>query len=239
MRHTQVSSKILKPFDMDDAWSENVDTTASLLAKRIIQDDDDVKDSWEDEDEDIPPPPPPQPQTSSAPKEAKKSTVLKAKAKTKDDAIPVEETTTLTPQELEEIQRRSDLEHVKDAFGLADEQKSLFSSYEPSTRDDFKSYCQFLVEQINKHNKKKEYFDFLSELFRSLSLELDSEHVKRYGKELSVLAIEMQKREKENEKQQKLKAPKKPTIAVGKRAMLDDIADADGFYGGDDDEDFM
>jgi len=146
----------------------------------------------------------------------------------------------MTPQELEDLQRASDLAAAAEIFGT--QLENTIDLAEPTSKEDYDKLLKFLSGKLGSFSKNELYFDFLSNLFTDLCVKLDSEHIRRYGKELTALGAEKLKEEKEKEKAKQPKSKKKPTLINNKKAGdLDDVVgDSQGFadYGGDD-EDFM
>jgi len=171
---------------------------------------------------------------------AKKQQKGKDKEKAqKDGSAEASEDKILTPQELENLQRASDLAAAAETFGIS--LGDSIDRFEPTSKEGFDNLMKFLSGKLGSFQKNEYYHDFLSNLFTDLCVKLDSEHIRRYGKELTALGAEKLKEEKEKEKAKQPKSKKKPTLINKKAGDLDDVVgDSQGYndYGGDD-EDFM
>jgi len=172
-----------------------------------------------------------------------KSKKQKGKEKSdKEPSVEAGEGKQLTPQELENIQRAADLAVAAETFGVGLSNSSSednIDRFQPQSKEEFETFLKYLSSKIGSYQKSEHYYDFLSSLFTDLCVKLDSEHIRRYGKEISALGAEKLKEEKEKQKQ---KSKKKPTLVSKKAATgdLDDVVGEGGYndFGGDD-EDFM
>jgi len=170
----------------------------------------------------------------------------KQKGKEKSDKEPsaeASEAKQLTPQELEDLQRSSDLAAAAETFGFGlsnSSSEDTIDRLQPKSKEEFDTFLKHLSNKIGSYQKSEHYYDFLSSLFTDLCVKLDSEHIRRYGKELSALGAEKLKEEKEKQKQ---KSKKKPTLVSKKAATgdLDDVVGEGGYndFDGADDDDFM
>jgi len=181
---------------------------------------------------------------ASQPKEKTKKQKPKDKAD-KEGSAEVVASKQLTPQEIEDLQRRSDLAAAADTFGISLSNSSSEDIGDrfritPKSKEDFDSLVSLLSKTIGNYPKNEHYYDFLSNLFTDLCVKLDSEHTRRYAKELSALGAEKLKEEKEKEKQKQPKSKKKPTLVSKKVSELEDVVgEGQEFNDYGDDDDFM
>ncbi|CAN9507131.1 unnamed protein product [Ophioblennius macclurei] len=214
--------------------------------------EDEVKDNWDDEDED----------------EEKKSEVKKTegkisekkklseKIKEKENRLKKKQQEQmerelqdedLTPEELlaeklrvKKLQEEADLELAKDAFGVSSSSNCVtgIDAMSPSSKEDFTEFEKMLKEKISQFEKSVHYSSFLESLFRELCISLEVDDLKKISNSLSVLLSEKQKQEKQN----KGKKKKKGVVPGGglKAQLRDDLdyAEFDGGYA-QDYEDFM
>jgi len=163
----------------------------------------------------------------------------KDKAQKEDSAEVAADGKVLTQKELEDIQRASDLAVAAETFGIQLE-ATFDRAAEPTTKEGYDNLLKFLSEKLGSFSKNENYYDFLSGLFTELCVKLDSEHIRRYGKELTALGAEKLKEEKEKEKAKQPKSKKKPTLVTKKAGDLDDVVgETQGYVDYGDDEDFM
>ncbi|XP_072038751.1 eukaryotic translation initiation factor 3 subunit J-like isoform X1 [Amphiura filiformis] len=158
-------------------------------------------------------------------KEEKRRQEMEEKRKAEEERLKA-----LSPEaEIEErirrqkLQEESDLQLAKEAFGVTDGGRVSIDSMYPKTEEEFKEFGILLKEKILLFEQSDYYVDFLDELFKACSLDLDAEHVKRLGTSLTAIASEKVKAQKVA-----LKGKKKTKKAVlagsgksGKNADLD------------------
>ncbi|XP_055337434.1 eukaryotic translation initiation factor 3 subunit J-like [Paramacrobiotus metropolitanus] len=227
--------------EFDD--TENLD----LRNRNDEDDDDNVKDNWDDESEDEEAKKPPQAlvaqDEASKPSIKKKS--LKEKIAEKDAdkqrqaemaRLKLEEVMNRTPQEIaaekariRKEQEDSDFDLAKDTFvdsgPLPSIGAGVIDAFDPSTAETFEQFRKLLVDKIQKYQKSQFYPLFLQGLFQDLSLNLNSEDVRKCGSLLTTLAGEKAKKEKETAGKGKAKTKGKTgksLIAGKKDDMLDD-----------------
>jgi len=154
-----------------------------------------------------------------------------------------EEAKVLTPQELEERQRNSDLALAREAFGIQESSSSAGSidSFEPKSKEDFDQLVRLISAKLATFEKNEHYHEFLSALFTDLCVKLDSEQIRHYARNLSSLGEQRHKDEKEREKAKQPKSKKKAALVPKKAGGdLEDIITADSQgYNDYDDDDFM
>ncbi|XP_068603548.1 eukaryotic translation initiation factor 3 subunit J-B [Brachionichthys hirsutus] len=239
-------------WDADNFEPEELDKKAAEADKWEGEDEDDeVKDNWDDDEvekkaEVIKA----EPKVSEKKKLLEKIKEKEKKAKREEEELrqtQLEEKEALSPEEeaaekqrVQKLQEDSDLELAKDAFGDSPTSNSVagIDAMCPSSREDFVEFEKLLKEKISQFEKSVHYSNFLESLFRELCISLEVDDLKKVSNSLSVLLIEKQKQEKQN----KAKKKKKGVVAGGglKAQMRDDLdyAEFDGGYGQDYD-DFM
>uniref|UniRef100_A0A671MXI9 Eukaryotic translation initiation factor 3 subunit J n=1 Tax=Sinocyclocheilus anshuiensis TaxID=1608454 RepID=A0A671MXI9_9TELE len=140
---------------------------------------------------------------------------------------------------VKKLQEDSDLELVKEAFGVVSNNVTGIDAMSPSTKEDFTEFERLLKEKMSSYEKSVHYSSFLETLFRDLCLSLEVDDLKKVNNSLTVLLSEKQRQEKAN----KGKKKKKGVLPGGglKATMKDDLADYGQFGGGyaQDYEDFM
>lgn len=215
--------------------------------------EDDIKDNWDDEEEELKAE---QKKTETKGSDKKK---LSDKIKEKENVQrkkqeelrkrlqESQEKTEPTPEEelaekiiVQKLQEEADLELANDAFGESNNITGI-DAISPSSKDDFTAFEKLLTDKISPYEKSIHYSSFLESLFRDLCLSLEVEDLKKINGSLTVLLTEKQKQEKQQNKGGKKK--KKGVVPAGgfKAKMKDDLADYGEFDGGytQDYEDFM
>ncbi|CAL1603787.1 unnamed protein product [Knipowitschia caucasica] len=241
-------------WDADSFEAEEPIKKAPVLDKWEGEDEDeDVKDNWDDEEEE-------------EKKLEEKKTVKASEKKKLSEKIKERENrlrkkqqeeeeelsksqAELTPEELiaeklrvQKLQEESDLELAKDAFGVSTSNcvaGTGIDAMSPSSKEDFTEFEKHLKDKISQFEKSVHYSSFLDSLFRELCISLEVEDLKKISNSLAALLSEKQKQEKQN----KGKKKKKGVVAGGggfKAKMKDDL-DYGGFDGDytQDYEDFM
>uniref|UniRef100_A0A3Q2TMH8 Eukaryotic translation initiation factor 3 subunit J n=1 Tax=Fundulus heteroclitus TaxID=8078 RepID=A0A3Q2TMH8_FUNHE len=225
---------------------------AAVLDKWEGEDEDeDVKDNWDDDEEEEK-----KVEVKKAETKVSEKKKLTEKIKEKENQLrkkqqelkkEMEEKVStpeeLTPEEqlaeklrVQKLQEDADLELAKDAFGVST--VTGIDAMCPSSKEEFTEFEKLLKEKITQFEKSVHYSSFLDSLFRELCISLEVEDLKKISGSLSVLLSEKQKQEKQN----KGKKKKKGVVPGGglKAQMRDelDYAEFDGGYA-QDYEDFM
>lgn len=150
------------------------------------EDDDDVKDNWEDEDEE--PAKPVEPKKSAGATKPKK--VLN-KVGEKADASS-SNSKPLTAQELrekklleEKLQKESDLKLTKQMLGVEDKDISL--EFALDTKEDFDKFHKNLVHKLWCYDKSPHYYLLLDKLFRDLCVPLEADELKNLSSTINAL----------------------------------------------------
>jgi len=155
--------------------------------------DDDVKDNWDDEDEpevDVPK------QTSSKPGKKGLAKKIAEKEAAERRSGP------LTPQELladklakQRLQEESDLKVALESFGV--------DGYSLECKEDMDKFRLTLVDKMRSIEKNPLYVGFLESTFRDLCASLDPEDIKRVSSSLTTLSNEKLKASKAVTKKKK------------------------------------
>ncbi|XP_029282727.1 LOW QUALITY PROTEIN: eukaryotic translation initiation factor 3 subunit J-B [Cottoperca gobio] len=244
-------------WDAETFESEETIKKAAEVDKWEGEDDeDDVKDNWDDEEEEAEKKAQVKKTETKVSEKKKLSEKIKEKEtsqrksmqeeqKMKDEMDEDEEE--LTPEELlaekirvKKLQEDADLELAKDAFGVCSTSNSVtgIDVMSPSSKEDFTEFEKLLKEKISQFEKSVHYSSFLDSLFRELCISLEIEDLKKVSNSLTALLSEKQKQEKQN----KGKKKKKGVVPGGglKAQLRDDLdyAEFDGGYA-QDYEDFM
>lgn len=203
------------------------------------------QDNWDDEEEEKEATPPAEASsTLVAPKKKKPlSQIIQEKEERRrreaeeKRAREEQQRAALTPEEeqaeklrRQRMQEEADLQLAKEAFGLTE--SDGIDNLQPVTRDDFDNLRKALAAKLTACERSPHYVGFLDDLLRDLSLNMESEDVKRLSSSLNAVA-------NEKVKQQKLKHKKKGTkkgasLNVGKDDGLVNLEDYGNEY-----DDFM
>ncbi|KAI7811825.1 putative eukaryotic translation initiation factor 3 subunit J-A-like [Triplophysa rosa] len=241
-----------------DSWDADSFEPDEPIKKAAVHDkwegedeEDDVKDNWDDDEEEEEKVE--QKKTETKPTEKKKlgdkikekeSLQRKKQEELKQQQLEESITNELTPEEelaeklrVKKLQEDSDLELAKEAF--VSNNVTGIDAMSPSSKEDFTEFERLLKEKISPYEKSIHYSSFLESLFRDLCISLEIDDLKKINNSLTALLSEKQKQEKQN----KGKKKKKGVVPGGgfKAKMKDDLADYGEFDGGyaQDYEDFM
>ncbi|ALC41726.1 Adam, partial [Drosophila busckii] len=208
-------------------------------------DDEDVKESWEDEEEKKDEE---KPTKTDVPVKVKPNKALQAKLEAQERLIEEEELKRLanmTSEEklaeklrLQKIQEESDLKSALDTFGVQSLGNSL-DSFNPQSKEEFKEFATALMWKITQSRESTQYPQFVEDLVRSLCVTLSAADIKKVKMSVESLHSEKLKMEKAVAKKA---AAKNKGKGISLRTENDDI---DGYqkYGNDfatdDYDDFM
>ncbi|XP_016140847.1 eukaryotic translation initiation factor 3 subunit J-B isoform X2 [Sinocyclocheilus grahami] len=250
--------------------SEPIRSGAGQLDRWEGEDEEeDVKDNWDDEEEEKKEEEKKVEQKKAElkpPEKKKLSDKIKEKEsfqKNKQDELKnkMEETVseTLSTEEqhaeklrLKILQEEADMELAREAFGvdpaaanasttvITTNNASGIEAMCPSSKDDFVAFENLLKDKIAQFEKSVHYSSFLESLFRELCISLEVDDLKKINNSLSVLLSEKQRQEKEKKANKKKKKGVVPGGGL-KATMKDDFADYAGFDDGygNDFDDFM
>ncbi|XP_056596461.1 eukaryotic translation initiation factor 3 subunit J-A [Triplophysa dalaica] len=243
-----------------DSWDAESFEPDEPIKKAAVHDkwegedeEDDVKDNWDDEEEDGEKVEEKTTETKRTEKKKlsdkikeKESLQRKKQEELKQQQLEETITNELTPEEelaeklrVKKLQEDSDLELAKEAFGVVSNNVTGIDAMSPSSKEDFTEFERLLKEKISPYEKSVHYSSFLESLFRDLCISLEIDDLKKINNSITVLLSEKQKQEKQN----KGKKKKKGVVPAGgfKAKLKDDLADYGEFDGGyaQDYEDFM
>jgi len=212
------------------------------------EDEDGLKDNWDDEEEekqegDVPKSQPKKKKTL-AEKIAEREEIKKQEALAK--LQNAEEERELTPAEAMEQklmdqkrQEEADLELAKEAFGVMDDangtvlpgQKTI-DNFVPKNKDEFTELSSMIVEKLSTLEYKSDFAFFLETLVRDCCAGREPEDIKKISNTLTVLANEKQKLNKadKNKGKKKAAATTKKTLASGKAVQKADDDYYDDYY---------
>ncbi|EDW36272.1 GL16765 [Drosophila persimilis] len=236
---------------MADDWESAADSeiilqnAASTVNKwEGEDDDDDVKESWEDEeekkDEENE-----KPTITDVPVKTKPSKALKAKLEEQarlEEEKEAKRLASLTPEEklaeklrLQKIQEDSDLNHALDTFGVtrAETNGNGLDSFNPETKEQFKEFGSALSWKVGQYRESAEFPQFVEDLVRGLCIHLSAADIKKVKMSVEILHSEKLKMEKAIAKKAAGKNKGKATL----RTESDDIDDYKK-YGNDFSEDY-
>lgn len=238
---------------MDDEWDvDNVEPKFDLAMRSNKwegeDEDEDVKDSWEDieeEKKDVEKPAEiTKPKAKPKPKKALAEMIEEREKKAKEEAErkAKEKEETLTPEEKREellrrqrLQEEADLRLAMETFGVTEETSTGLDAMNPNTKEEFDQFAAALSQKINEYKKHSEFPPFAEELIKSITLNLSSHALKKVKTMVDNLLIEKQKMEK-GEKAKKPKGKGKAKLKIeGENTMLSEYGD----YVYDDYDDFM
>ncbi|XP_017472475.1 PREDICTED: eukaryotic translation initiation factor 3 subunit J [Rhagoletis zephyria] len=203
-------------------------------------DDEDVKDSWEDEEEKKD-----EEKSESktpVPTKTKPNKALKAKLSEQERLAEEEEEkrlANLTPEErlaeklrLQKIQEESDLKSALETFGVSNLGGGL-DAFNPQTKEDFKEFGATLSWKLSQYKESPHFPQFVEDLVRSICVNLSASDIKKVKINVETLHTEKLKMEKQNSK----KPASKGKVKVTLRTETDDI-DVYQKYGNDYSEDY-
>lgn len=212
---------------MAENWETDDLKVASVKDNWEDEDDDNVKDAWDEEEE---PSPPPQKT------ESKKATTTTTTTAT--TSKPVKE---MTEEEKKEAQMKADLAHTTELFGL---EKSL-DEFSIDSKEEYKDFVNRINARLSTLTKKPLYLEFVDELFKSLCQPLTGDQVKKLSISVKTISDNKLVEEKSNKQKDvkakaKTKAPKIKLEANRIKGDFDEfLKDSHRTYDEDDDDDFM
>lgn len=233
---------------MDDEWDpdnfdpDDIKTAPSVGANKWEgeDEDEDVKDNWEDEEEeekkDVEKQEPAKP---TQPKKLKK--IIEEKDRLHEEAERKEQETEqeLTPEEIQKLQEESDLRVAMETFGVvsvAETSTALgVETVNPNTREEFDELQAAISKKIQSFAKSPHFPAFAEELIRNICVNLTSQDLKKLKTTVENMFLEKSKAEK-GDKTKKNKGKGKVKLKVeGDHALVNEYS-----YGDYDDyDDFM
>lgn len=242
---------------MDDEWDadtfdpEEIKTAASVVANKWEgeDEDEDVKDNWEDEEEEEKkdvekqePAKPAQPKKSKKIIEEKEQRLREeAERKEKETETETEAETgqELTPEEIQKLQEESDLRVAIDTFGIVGDGETStplgIDAMNPSSREEFDELQAAISKKVESYAKSPHFPAFAEDLIRNICVNLTSYDLKKLKTTVENMFLEKSKAEK-GDKTKKSKGKGKVKLKVeGDHALVNEYS-----YGDYDDyDDFM
>ncbi|XP_017026988.1 eukaryotic translation initiation factor 3 subunit J [Drosophila kikkawai] len=236
---------------MADDWESAADSEVVIRPNAVNSvnkwegedDDEDVKESWEDEEEKKDEE---KPTKTEPPAKPKPSKALKAKLEEQARLAEEEEEkrlASMTAEEkmaeklrLQKIQEESDFKHALDAFGVTSTSTGGLDAFNPESKEEFKEFGATLSWKVGQYRESPHFPQFIEDLVRGLCVNLSAADIKKVKMSVEVLHSEKLKLEKAN---------KKPAAkGKGKATLRTENDDIDGYqkYGNDftdDYDDFM
>lgn len=214
---------------MDVSWDADnfepkLPTTLTTSNKWEGEDEEEiVKESWEDEEEEkkdeekieVQAPPPPKPKKRIQDKIAEKERLEREKA----DRLSAEKVEELTPEQklaeklrAQKLQEESDLRLAMETFGVTEANIGKIDGFQPTTKAEFTEFADLLTKKICLYKAREEFPTFIDEFIRNIVVQLPSADIKRIKMSVDNLYIEKQKSEK-------MDKSKKPTKGKGKAKL--------------------
>jgi len=195
---------------MDDEWdADNFDpndikTAPSVGANKWEgeDEDEDVKDNWEDEEEeekkDV------EKQEPAKPAQQKKSKkIIEEKDRLREEAErkgEERETVQLTPEEIQKLQEEDDLRVAMETFGVvsvAETSTALgIDAMNPNTREEFDELEAAISKKVQSFAKSPHFPAFAEELIRNICVNLTSQDLKKLKTTVENMFLEKSKAEK-------------------------------------------
>lgn len=238
-------------FDADSGFDKPVNPVVSDKWEGEDEDEDGLKDNWDDEDEEDDEKPKP---VATETKQKKKKT-LQDKIKEKEEKKRQEqlekeeerkrleaEQAELSPEDQlaekiknQRLQEESDLELAREAFGIADVPAApipglkTIDNFTVVDKADFEEFNKMLVKKLSSFESNKDYPNFLENLFRDCCAGLEPDDVKRISSTLTAVAMEKQKALKSQNQKGKKKTAGKTLAKAGKASNKDDFDTYDDY----------
>ncbi|XP_034105640.1 eukaryotic translation initiation factor 3 subunit J [Drosophila sulfurigaster albostrigata] len=236
---------------MADDWESAADSEIVIRPSAVNNinkwegedDDEDVKESWEDEEEKKDEE---KPTKTEVPVKTKPNKALKAKLEEQErlnEEAESKRLANLTPEEklaeklrLQKIQEESDLKSALETFGVTSIGGGL-DAFNPQSKEEFKEFGASISWKVAQYRESPHFPQFVEDLVRSLCVNLSATDIKKVKMSVEVLHSEKMKMEKAN-------AKKPAAKGKGKVSLRTENDDIDGYqkYGNDftdDYDDFM
>lgn len=237
-----------------DNFEPKLPTTLTNSNRWEGEDEDDaVKESWEDEEEEkkdeekkeqqqTVAPLPAKPKKKIYDKIAEKERLEREKAEQPIIEKPEEE---LTPEEKaaeklrqQKLQEESDLRLAMETFGVTEGSGGRLDSFHPTTKEEFSDFAELIAKKVNYYKAKEEFPAFADDLVRNLIVQMASGDIKRIKLTVDNIYIEKQKAEKNDKGKKPTKGKGKAKLKVeGTNAHLNEYESYGNFD--DDFDDFM
>lgn len=193
-----------------------VSKPAVVASKWDEEEDDDVKENWDDDDEDASKASSNADSTAQADAPKAAVSVKKKKQKALKEKLMQKELEMQRPKTQEELladklerqrlQEESDLALAKDAFGIdaaESESSSVLSGIQLASRSDFEGFRKALSSKLSPFVRSPHYVPFLEELFRELAVGLEADDIKKLDTVLTTIFNEKIKLQKQMTKGKK------------------------------------
>ncbi|XP_074604856.1 eukaryotic translation initiation factor 3 subunit j [Brevipalpus obovatus] len=192
--------------------------------------DDDVKDNWDDEDVDnsetsetvvaVPKKKPLAQRIKE--KEEKKRKEMEEKLKNLEQKEKTQEEIIAEKLERQRLQEESDLILAQEAFGVKDSKHGgVLDSLQLNDKDDLEKFRMALVDRLMVVEKSPDFVTFLENTFRDLCVSLDVEDIKKISVSLNALWNEKLKAQKGTKT--KKKPGGKTGLKIERNAMKIDL----------------
>ncbi|CAF0852290.1 unnamed protein product [Rotaria sordida] len=233
---------------MTDHWQDN------SIASAEVKGDDEIPEDWEAELEEKPK----KPVVEEKPKESTK-TVSTAKHKTNRKKLNDNEESNkilikepdgdYTPEELDEIQKKGELQKEQDKLNMASElvenndEYHTLDDFNLLTKEEFLNYSFRLHNRLETLSKSEFYTEFIDHFLNGITKSMSIENIKHLQATLQAIYLRKQSEEREKKAKSKTKKQNKPKLTTGRRADYGAFGvEGDQDYDQDndfDDEDFM
>lgn len=233
---------------MDDDW-ESVADKEIVIRPKVANlnkwdgedDDEDVKDSWEDEEkkdeEQEKPKPTPTKKVLNKAQLAKLSEKERLKRE-EEEKLEEERFAKLTPEEklaeklrLQQIEKDNDLKSALETFGI----ETRLDGFNPESKEEFKEFGEAISSRVSLYRSSAEFPNFVEDLVRSICVNLSAAELKKIKITVESLHTEKQKMEKQNTKKPAGKGKGKINLKMDQN--ITEVVDFNYDY--DDYDDFM
>lgn len=233
---------------MDDDWESVADKeivirpkVANLNKWEGEDDDEDVKDSWEDEEKKDEEQEKPKATPTKKPMNKAQLAKLSEKERLKreeEEKLEEERLAKLTPEEklaeklrLQQIEKDNDLKSALETFGI----ETRLDGFNPESKEEFKDFADAISSRISLYRSSPEFPNFVEDLVRSICVHLSASELKKIKITVENLHTEKQKMEKQNTKKPVGKGKGKINLKMDQN--LTEVVDYKYDY--DDYDDFM
>ncbi|XP_055689133.1 eukaryotic translation initiation factor 3 subunit J isoform X2 [Lutzomyia longipalpis] len=240
---------------MDDDWEQIADKieqgtippkNPNINKWEGEDEDDDVKDNWEDDEEKkdeekVEAKPLPKPKKTLQKKIAEKERLEEEELERREQ----EKYEAMTPEEqlaeklrIEKAQKESDLKNAQDLLGVSGERLSSGEGIDamvPTNKAEFTELADAISRKVSTFKAKDEFPAFIEELVRNMCVHLNSTDLKKVKTTVDNLYTEKQKMEKEKSKKGKAKSRAKLRYDGDTQSKITDY----GYEEYDEYDDFM
>lgn len=241
----------------DDSWEKLADAPEEVVKKPVIvaninkwegEDEDDVKDSWEDEDEEAKEEEEKSVDDAQVVKKAKPQKNLKKTIEEKErlrqqqeEEKAREREANMTPEEklaeklrLQKIQEESDLRTAMETFGVTE-----IDAAQPKTKAELTELADAISKKVSQFKNLSDFPGFLEELVRNVCANLNSSDLQKIKKTVDNMYAEKQKLEKEQKNKKSSKGKTKVNLRIESDSANIKEAYGNDYYESYDYDDFM